>query len=108
MGMELSAGRSFQAAGRRILAFQTVCGSLQRRVQMCQSGNYLRIRAGCRELNANRRALFANEKRGSVMIFPRSERPLRRKQKRARNAHTPLATDKWWPDACPRHQQPPE
>ena len=35
----------------------------------CQSGNYLRIWAGSRELNANRRALFANEKRGSVMIF---------------------------------------
>src|SRR5271165_3045202 len=37
--------------------------------QPCQSGNYLRIWAGSRELNANRRALFANEKRGSVMIF---------------------------------------
>jgi hypothetical protein len=36
---------------------------------MCQSGNYLRIWAGSRELNANRRALFANEKRGWVMIF---------------------------------------
>src|SRR5271157_4519485 len=35
----------------------------------CQSGNYLRIWAGSRELNANRRALFANEKRGSGMIF---------------------------------------
>jgi putative membrane protein len=35
----------------------------------CQSGNYLRIWAGSRESNANRRALFANEKRGSVMIF---------------------------------------
>jgi len=35
----------------------------------CQFGNYLRIWAGSRELNANRRALFANEKRGSVMIF---------------------------------------
>jgi len=34
----------------------------------CQSGNYLRIWAGSRELNANRRALFANEKRGSGMI----------------------------------------
>jgi hypothetical protein len=28
------AGRSVQAAVRRILVFQTVCGSLQRRVQM--------------------------------------------------------------------------
>src|SRR5208282_2666386 len=34
MGMGLSAGCSVQAAGRRILVFQTVCGSLQRRVQM--------------------------------------------------------------------------
>jgi hypothetical protein len=34
MGMGLSAGRSVQAAGRRILAFQTVCGSLQRRMQL--------------------------------------------------------------------------
>ena len=32
--MGLSAGRSVQAAGLRILVFQTVCGSLQRRVQM--------------------------------------------------------------------------
>ena len=30
---------------------------------ICESGR------GSRELNANRRALFANEKRGSVMIF---------------------------------------
>ena len=30
----------------------------------CQSGNYLRIWAGSRELNANRRALFANESDG--------------------------------------------
>ena len=39
--------------------------------QRCQSGNYLRIWAGSRELNANRRALFANERRGLVMIFQR-------------------------------------
>jgi hypothetical protein len=43
--------------------------------------------------------------------LPAGERPLRRKTE-ARSqrsyAHTPLATDKWWPDACPRHQQPPE
>jgi hypothetical protein len=34
---------------------------------VCQSGNYLRIWAGSRELNANRRALFANEKREFVV-----------------------------------------
>ena len=50
---------------------QGICAS------RCQSGNYLRIWADSRELNANRRALFANEKRRSVMIFESKSQDLR-------------------------------
>jgi hypothetical protein len=45
--MGLSAGRSVQAAGRRILAFQTVCGSLQRRVQVVYDFSEKRLTVGC-------------------------------------------------------------
>jgi hypothetical protein len=77
--------RSLSFSGTKMARYWVVCSEIAGRLgytserlpwprlregmALCQSGNYLRIWAGSRELNANRRALFANEKRGSVMIF---------------------------------------